>query len=343
MKKSLIALAVLATTGAAMAQSSVTLYGVADVNVGQTKTTIGGVSPGSIKKLSSGTVNGSRFGFKGTEDLGGGLKAVFQLEQGFTIDDGAIADAKASAFNRQAFVGLSSSFGSLTGGRQYSPYDALRAATNNTFDTALATTGTVWGFDATKPANTQYSSVADYTARVNNSVAFTSANYGGVSGAAMVGAGEGVGPRIASLNVMYAAGPVVAGFAHQSEKAALGTLKLNVIAGSYDLGMAKLTAGYQMAKNGQAGLAAAEDKELQLGVSVPFGAASIAAGVTRSESEDSVGATVSKATGVSLIGLYDLSKRTALYAGLNATKKDDSAGNQVLKGTNAQVGIRHKF
>lgn len=335
MKKSLIALAVLATTGAAMAQSSVTLYGVADVNVGQTKTTTNGVSPGSIKKVSSGTVNGSRFGFKGTEDLGGGLKAVFQLEQGFTIDDGAVADAKASAFNRQAFVGLSSSFGSLTGGRQYSAYDALRAATNNTFDTALATTGTVWG--------DKYSSVADYTSRVNNSVAFTSANYGGVSGAVLVGAGENAGPRIASLNVMYAAGPVLAGFAHQSEKAALGTLKLNVIAGSYDLGMAKLTAGYQMAKNGRAGLAAAEDKEVQLGVSVPFGAASIAAGVTRSESENSVGATVSKATGVSLIGLYDLSKRTALYAGLNATKKDDAAGVEVLKGTNAQVGIRHKF
>lgn len=335
MKKSLIALAVLATTGAAMAQSSVTLYGVADVNVGQTKTTTNGVSAGSIKKVSSGTVNGSRFGFKGTEDLGGGLKAVFQLEQGFNIDTGSVADAAANAFNRQAFVGLTSSFGSLTAGRQYSAYDALHAATNNTYDTVLATTGTVWGKD--------YSSVAAYTSRVNNSVAFTSANYGGVSGAVLVGAGEGVGARIASLNVMYAAGPVLAGFAHQSEKTGNVTLKNNLIAGSYDLGMAKLTAGYQNARNGQAGTAAAEDKEVQLGVSVPFGAASIAAGVTRSESEDSAGATQSKATGVSLIGLYDLSKRTALYAGLNATKKDDTAGVEVLKTTTAQVGIRHKF
>jgi predicted porin len=212
----------------------------------------------------------------------------------------------------------------------------LHAATNNTYDAVLSTTGTIWG--------SSYSSVAAYNSRLNNSVAFTSANYGGVSGAVVIAAGEGpTGTRTASLNVMYAAGPVLAGFAHQSEKTGNATLKNNLIAGSYDFGMAKLTAGYQSAKNGQAGTDAAEDKEVQLGVSVPFGAASIAAGVTRSESEDSVGATQSKATGVSLIGLYDLSKRTALYAGLNATKKDNAAGVEVLKDTNAQVGIRHKF
>ena len=76
MKKTLIALAVLAASGAAMAQSSVTLYGVADVWFGSTKATVDGVGQRQTVINTSG-VNGSRFGLKGTEDLGNGLKAIF--------------------------------------------------------------------------------------------------------------------------------------------------------------------------------------------------------------------------------------------------------------------------
>src|SRR5450830_1601040 len=131
MKKSLIALAVLAASGAAMAQSSVTLYGVADVgfaheNNGNT----------SVSRMDSGNLNGSRWGLKGSEDLGGGLKAIFTLEAGFSLDTGAQADA-ARMFNRQSFVGVSSGFGTVKLGRQMNPVYAT-ASTWDSFGDALA-------------------------------------------------------------------------------------------------------------------------------------------------------------------------------------------------------------
>ena len=120
MKKSLIALAVLASTGA-MAQSSVTLYGIVDVALQSAKAT-NGVRQNTV---ASGNVNGSRFGLKGSEDLGGGLKALFVLENGFKVDTGAIGGGAGltgitnnkpatAMFGRKAYVGLA-------GGRR-SPY-----------------------------------------------------------------------------------------------------------------------------------------------------------------------------------------------------------------------------
>jgi predicted porin len=88
MKKSLVALAVLAASGAAMAQSSVTLYGIADLWFG-TANTDNGTTSLSQTLLESGGVNGSRWGLKGSEDLGGGLKANFDLQQGIRLDDGS--------------------------------------------------------------------------------------------------------------------------------------------------------------------------------------------------------------------------------------------------------------
>src|SRR5688500_13267011 len=98
MKKSLLALAVLgAFAGAASAQTNVTIYGVADVGIARTDSD----APGSNATwgLNSGIQSGSRLGFRGTEDLGGGLSAIFQLENGFNIDTGGLATAN-TLFNR---------------------------------------------------------------------------------------------------------------------------------------------------------------------------------------------------------------------------------------------------
>ncbi len=125
MKKTLVAIAALAAFGAASAQSSVTLYGRIDASIGSVKTTAGGVTiadPGV--QIRSGAHTGSRWGLKGSEDLGGGLKANFVLEQGFNIDSGTFADATRQ-FSRQAFVGLSGGFGSLNIGRQYDITDNM--------------------------------------------------------------------------------------------------------------------------------------------------------------------------------------------------------------------------
>ena len=109
MKKSLIALAVLAASGAAMAQSSVTLYGRVDASIGSTKDTVSGVSTTKLFNGSDVGLTGSRWGMKGSEDLGGGLMANFVLENRFNVDDGTTA----GQFLGDAYVGLSGGFGAV--------------------------------------------------------------------------------------------------------------------------------------------------------------------------------------------------------------------------------------
>jgi len=112
MKKSLLALGVLgAFAGAAHAQSSVTLYGIIDGGFTYVNKTGGNVAgTGNATKnisLNSGNLQGSRWGLKGAEDLGGGLKAIFVLESGFNVNNGMSAQG-GRLFGRQAYVGLSS-------------------------------------------------------------------------------------------------------------------------------------------------------------------------------------------------------------------------------------------
>jgi len=121
-KNTLAALILAGFAAAAQAQSSVTIYGLADAGLVQES----GGKAGSVTKVSSGIGATSRIGFKGTEDLGDGLSAIFQLEAGYKLDTGEV-DAAGALFNRQSFVGLkSTTMGALTLGRQYTPmYDAL--------------------------------------------------------------------------------------------------------------------------------------------------------------------------------------------------------------------------
>ena len=110
MKKSILALAVLgAVSGAASAQSSVTVYGLVDVALVRES----GAATGASTKITSGVGAGSRLGFKGSEDLGGGLSALFLLENGFQADTGAMGQG-GLLFGRQAYVGLQGGFGTVT-------------------------------------------------------------------------------------------------------------------------------------------------------------------------------------------------------------------------------------
>lgn len=336
MKKSLIALAVLAASGAAMAQSTVTLYGVADAWIGSQKTGLTGVRQ---TKMGSGGYNGSRWGLKGTEDLGGGLSANFQLEQGFNIDTSAATDS-ANQFHRQAYVGLSGGFGTTRFGRQYSAYDELRGATNNSFDTSFATTGTVFGNAASQ------SKVADYNGRINNQAYYASPVVGGFSGAIGYGLGEDKTATASandtlSLHVKYAAGPLLVGVAYQNEERTAGADRsYTLIAGSYDFGVAKLTAGFNRAKEDGLG----KDSEYQFGVSVPVsGNAAVALGYAHAKGKNLDGSTFSKGSGWTLTGYYDMSKRTRLYAGYNTTSAKDGAGVKVDKNSLFAVGMRHSF
>ncbi|NLP61933.1 porin [Paraburkholderia sacchari] len=201
MKKSLLALAALgAFAGVAHAQSSVTLYGIIDEGF-NLNTNSGGKH---LYNLSSGVMQGSRFGLRGAEDLGGGLKAVFVLENGFDVNTGKLGQG-GLMFGRQAYVGLSSSqFGTVTFGRQYdSVVDYV----------GPLEAGDQWGgYLAAHPQDLDNFNNAY---RTNNTVKFTSVNYAGLTfgGTYSFGgqAGNFTGNQIWSLGAGYNNGPLALG------------------------------------------------------------------------------------------------------------------------------------
>ncbi|CFB51879.1 porin [Burkholderia pseudomallei] len=200
MKKSLLALVALsAFAGAAHAQSSVTLYGIIDEGF-NINTNAGGKH---LYNLSSGVMQGSRWGLRGTEDLGGGLKALFVLENGFDVNSGKLNQGGLE-FGRQAYVGLSSGFGTVTLGRQYdSVVDFV----------GPLEAGDQWGgYIAAHPGDLDNFNNAY---RVNNAVKFTSANYGGFTFGGLYSFGGVAGDfsrnQTWSLGAGYTNGPLVLG------------------------------------------------------------------------------------------------------------------------------------
>ncbi|ARK94848.1 porin Omp38 [Burkholderia pseudomallei] len=171
MNKTLIVAAVAASFATvAHAQSSVTLYGVLDAGITyQSNVATPSGSGKSLWSVGAG-VDQSRFGLRGSEDLGGGLKAIFTLESGFNIGNGRFNNG-GGMFNRQAFVGLSSNYGTVTLGRQY---DATQD-----YLSPLSATGTWGGTYFAHPLNNDRLNTNGDVA-VNNTVKFTSANYAGL-------------------------------------------------------------------------------------------------------------------------------------------------------------------
>ncbi|AME24613.1 MAG: porin [Pseudomonadota bacterium] len=160
---SALSLTLFGMTGAAYAQSSVTLYGTIDAGVGYVKT-----SSGARWGFIDGTLSGDRWGLKGSEDLGGGLKAIFDLENGFDIANGTLGQG-GKEFGRQAFVGLTGdSWGTATIGRQYDPLvDMVQPITeDNYFGSAFATPGDVDNYDN--------------SLRVSNALKYVSPNFAGL-------------------------------------------------------------------------------------------------------------------------------------------------------------------
>lgn len=337
MKKS-IALAILASfAGAASAQSSVTVYGLLDAGI---TSEIGGAA-GSIVKLATGVQSGNRLGFKGTEDLGNGLKANFQIENGFNADTGTARQGGA-LFGRQAYVGLSGNFGAVNLGRQYDPL-FVALDTIDPFGTGL--TG----------ASTNLMSAGNV--RTNNAIKYTSKNLSGFTADVLYGAGESANGasvgRTIGFSGTYANGPVLATVAYDKVNANVAVaqpeLKLVLVGATYNFGVAMAHAAYETEKgNGN------DFRDYMLGVSVPVGAAgSLMASYINKDDR-----TTNQKGGKQLaIGYtYALSKRTNAYtsyghikndaAGTNFVGDASSGGSAPLAGKNSgalTVGIRHKF
>jgi len=169
----ILSLALLGAAGAAHAQSSVTLYGVLDDSIQYiNNNAVNGKNQSSIG-LAAGNLQGNRWGMKGTEDLGGGLKAIFQLENGFSPNNGTLGQG-GKMFGRQAFVGLQSDqFGTVTLGRQYDPVvDLVQAVTADNY----------WGSTFTTPSDVDNN---DNSSRTNNAIKYTSNTYSGFQFEAM--------------------------------------------------------------------------------------------------------------------------------------------------------------
>ena len=304
MKKSLIALAVLAASGTAFAQSSVTIYGKVDLGVARSI----GSSVNEIKQAS-----GSRLGFRGTEDLGGGLKANFQLENRFTPDTGAASDA-ASFFNGRSIVGLEGGFGRIDMGRDYTA----------AFWTALG--GDVFGYDGVA-ANSAVAGAGNNTVRFNNVISYKSPTMGGFTLEASSAQKEAGPKNGSSVRISYAGGPIAASIA--TEKGQAGQ-KYSGFGAAYNLGVARVNA---LISKGETA-AGVESEGMLFGLTVPMGALTLKASYGILE--------VANVKTVQQMGLgarYALSKRTDLYTSY-ANNSKAAAGT---KKNGMEFGMQHNF
>lgn len=309
MKKSLIALAALAAVSAASAQSSVSLYGIADIWVGKIK--------GSSAQAGSGGVNTSRWGMKGSEDLGGGLKANFNFESGIDMGNGAV---KGALFDRQANVGFSGGFGTVKIGKSWNAMDDVFGAANSGFDSALSANG-VW--------------LNSYTGTAAAQLYYATPSFSGFSGAVSTqlnGNSANGNAKVTAFNVAYANGPVAAALGYEEDKG-VGQ-KGTMLNGSYDLGMAKLMASLYNSKMTATG---AKTNSYQLGADVPMSSA-LTLSVGYAASKPNGGQTNS---GFGVAAAYSLSKRTTVYAGVRA--ESVKASNGRADGDIYAVGVNHKF
>ena len=315
MKKSLIALAVLAASGAAMAQSNVTLYGIADVVLHK--------DDGVSARMSSGGVSTSRWGIKGSEDLGGGLKANFNFEQGINLTDGSFKSA-GTPFNRQAYVGLSGGFGELKLGKTWNAYDDMAGAANDVFDSVLSSSRIA-------PSSN------DYNGNPDQGIYYSSPSMGGVSGALSTSFKTGATEsKVTAFRVQYEGGPVYVGVGYESQSSTGATVKNTRLNGSYDLGAAKLLAAYGQTKNGAAGV---DTKDFTIGADVPLsGALVLSTGFTQVRPDSGGDSANSFGLGVN----YSLSKRTSVYGGI---RRDDDSAVVNVNGVKSRYGfgVKHTF
>jgi len=339
MKKTLVAMAVMAVAGVASAQ--VTLYGKIDAGVEYKDA--GGVT---TTKIASGQFSGSRWGMKGSEDLGGGLSANFQLEGGFSLDTGitgqtsgtgtaAGSAGQARIFGRTAQVGVSGAFGTVTLGRQYTPTDNVLWMPD-----PMGTTGALAG-----PMYAVFSGTGTYdtlgNGRQNNAVSYSIPSMNGLNAQLMFAPDESDvdAHRYVGANMSYAAGPLTAAVAWESTTATNATKSTTgwLLGGAYDLGAFKL-GGEVM---GGTTSTDSTTTGWYLGASAPVGAATLSAGYANAKVTTAASVeTKSNAWGIN--ATYSLSKRTNVYGGWTA--KEDTVGAAATVKTNGLVaGVRHDF
>lgn len=344
MKKSLIALAVLAAAaGSASAQSSVTVFGVVDLAVRHLDN-----SDDTKTLLSHGGLATSRLGFRGVEDLGGGLKAGFWIESEVKPDAGT-ADTTRFWGRRATLSLMSDSLGEIRLGRDFVPTYTTMSAYDAFGDNGI---GALFAGNSLRKAG---SDAYDTQKRADNQVAyFLPSTLGGIYGQVSAAAGEGtVGKKYYGGRLGYKAGPldVSAAYSQTELTNSDNKLQITVIGGSYDLGVAKLMAAYQQAKYDSTVVAIKDglkDKLYTVGVTAPVGNFVIRAAYARTDADDD-----KNADHYSVGAIYNLSKRTAFYGTYSLMDNEDNGAFSVnstdlaavtgKKSQGLEIGIRHSF
>lgn len=360
MNKNVIAAAILAVgTGAAHSQTNVSIYGIVD---GGFVHESGGVA-GSIGKITSGVGSTSRIGFRGTEDLGGGTSVFFTLENGHRIDTGEV-DAAGTIFNRQAFVGIKTRGGSLSFGRQYTPWHQALTQIGDPFGTGYA--------GGSKNLFPDYGT----NVRTSNTIVYTMPVVKGISGDFAYSLGEQIGSskagRQIGASLGYAAGALNVRFAYNRKNAdiaaapgvaplARGNGSNKLLVANYDFNTFKahfalsIDKGFGSAPLGNNGnpfggtvpTASTDGNELLLGATIKAGPGNIVATVMR---KDDRTARNQDARSAGIGYLYLLSKRTTVYTVYGVVDNENGAGYTVANNSEAgsgdrafNLGIRHTF
>ena len=330
MKKSLVALAVLAASGAAMAQSSVTLFGIVDA--GYAVGNGNGTGSSNKTQLRNSGYNSSRLGFRGVEDLGGGMKAGFHLEGALSNDDGTPGGFN---FQRRSVVTLSGSMGEVILGRDYTP----QFWSETVYD-PFGTNGV--------GTNIAFNKGGATGVRSNNGIGYKSPSMGGLALWAQTWMGENASTAAAKVGdgsgfrITFDQGKFSAAFADSSLTTGVGTTnKTSNIAGSYDLGVAKL-----MAQSNTTKITGAKDiKGSVIGAHVPMAGGTLR--IASSQTEQA-----GKQSKLMAVGFVNpLSKRTDLYATYARVGNSGGASaalNGAVTAVNAsstgyEFGVKHSF
>jgi len=372
MKKSLVALATLAVAGLASAQSSVTLFGVLDAGVSYYDTKATNANGNSVKQSqwaqTTSGYNTSRLGFRGTEDLGGGLAASFWLESGLANDTGAAGGGGTQLFNRRSTVSLSGNFGEVRIGRDYTP-TFWNDTTFDPFGTSGSGTNLI---TSAHPSDVKLGGDGNYVRSSNTVGYFLPTNLGGFYGQAQYGFAENVkqlnqhastAGRYVGGRFGYANGPldVAVAYGQSNLTDVVGTSNSNLktanLGASYDFDVIKAFAEYSQVKtDGIIYPAASTSTKLNgllVGLTAPVGAGLIRASFSTVKQNAIIGSGP-RANKYAIGYVHNLSKRTALYTTFaHVTDKNGanyivggapSFGSNLPKSANGyDFGIRHAF
>ena len=329
---------------AAFAQSSVTLYGVLDTFVGRITNETPAAGKTTTNVVDAGGLQTSFFGIRGTEDLGGGLKAVFAIESFLRPDTGGPGRFNGDPFwARSAWVGLeTASLGRVPLGRNTTPYFLQILLFNPLVDSFVVGPMITHTFRGALQGDTGAS----------NSIRWTSPSWGGLRADVLysLGAENVTGPdrdngKSIDLGLSYSIGAFAASFAYRQIDLSVsgnGREQSAYVAGaSYDFKVVKAFAQYQQIdETFNASALDIDRKTYQVGVSVPIGAGAVWASYAHSDIDDTVATTSAKRDTWALAYVHSLSKRTEAYVAYYMdTFKEPTGAEQTV----AALGVRHRF